>query len=265
MNEVYVDDFMSLAVATTKEQLRHVMAEVMAGIHDVFPPAGKDEEDSIFVKKLKKGKGQFALQKELLGFKFDGEAHTLWLAKEKRVVLLLTLKGWIRGAMDGQGGIPYPIFDSVVRKLRHTFTAISEGKGLLSPCNCVQALQPQVVYLHRNKALLEAIRDARTLLRESIAFPTHCKQLDVGWSDYVGVNDASRHGVGGIVIGKGARWVSTVFRMEWLEDIKADIVTLPNPPRPAHELRFGNGRVAAFVFDRGGGVPRVVAPACRIV
>ncbi|KAL7533277.1 hypothetical protein ACHAWF_011989 [Thalassiosira exigua] len=229
MNEVYVDDFMSLAVATSKAQLRHVAAAVMTGIHDVFPPAEKDKEDPISFKKLEKGESQFALQKELLGFDFDGEAHTLWLAEEKRAALLLTLKGWIRGAANGRGGIPYPVFDSVVQKLRHAFTAIPEGKGLLSPCNRVRALQPPVVYLHRNKALLEAIRDARTLLQESMAFPTHCKQLVQGWPDYVGVKDASGHGVGGVVIGEGAACVPTVFRMEWPDDIKADIVTLDNP------------------------------------
>ncbi|KAL7549582.1 hypothetical protein ACHAWF_012848 [Thalassiosira exigua] len=230
MNEVYIDDFMSLAVATSKEQLWHVVAAVMMGIHDVFPPAEKDEEDSISFKKLKKGESQFALQKELLGLEFDGEVHTLWLAEEKRAALLLTLKGWICGATNGPGGIPYPIFDSVVQKLRHAFTALPEGKGLLSPCNRVRALQPPVVYLHRNKALLEAIRDAHTLLQESMAFPTHCKQLVQGWPDYVGVKDASGHGVGGVVvvIGEGAACVPTVFGMTWPEDIKADIVTLDN-------------------------------------
>ena len=69
------------------------------------------------------------------------------------------------------------------------------------------------MYLHRNKALLEAIHDARTLLQESMAFPTHCKQPIQGWPDYVGAKDASSHGVRGVVIGERSASALTVFRM----------------------------------------------------
>ncbi len=34
--EVYVDDFMSLVVPTSYEQLQHVATAVMRGIHDVW-------------------------------------------------------------------------------------------------------------------------------------------------------------------------------------------------------------------------------------
>ena len=35
--DVYVDDFISLAIATTQKQLEHVATTIMQGIHDVFP------------------------------------------------------------------------------------------------------------------------------------------------------------------------------------------------------------------------------------
>jgi len=35
--EVYVDDFVSLVIPTSREQLRHVSMGTMTGIHDVFP------------------------------------------------------------------------------------------------------------------------------------------------------------------------------------------------------------------------------------
>ena len=41
--DVYVDDYLAMAVATSQEQLRHVANAVMKGVHDVFPP---DEDDS---------------------------------------------------------------------------------------------------------------------------------------------------------------------------------------------------------------------------
>ena len=98
--EVYVDDYMAIAIPACKEHLRHLSTGVMTGVHDVFPPSDDPAEDSISVKKLRKGEGVWALQKELLGFEFDGSPgkHTLWLAEEKRHAILATMKGWLRGS-----------------------------------------------------------------------------------------------------------------------------------------------------------------------
>ncbi len=90
-------------------------------------------------------------------------------------------------------GISFKEFESVTAKLRHAFTAIPAGKGLLSPCNWVLRRRPEVVYLHRHKGLLQAIGDAHTLLRESTTHPTRCKELVAGWPDYIGIKDASSH------------------------------------------------------------------------
>jgi hypothetical protein len=92
---VYVDDFMSLVIPTTKEQLDHVASAIMTGIHDVFPGNIVDSDDSISLKKLHKGEGTYSTLKTLLGFDFDGKRKTLWLEEEKRAKLLTTLQGWI--------------------------------------------------------------------------------------------------------------------------------------------------------------------------
>ena len=70
--DVYVDDFIPMAIATSQEQLEHVATAVMQGIHDVFPENTIDAEDPISFKKLMKGEGRWALQKDILGFTFDG-------------------------------------------------------------------------------------------------------------------------------------------------------------------------------------------------
>ena len=44
----------------------------MNGIHDVFPVDADDEEDYISLKKLKTQEAQENLEKEVLGFQFDG-------------------------------------------------------------------------------------------------------------------------------------------------------------------------------------------------
>ena len=53
--EVYVDDFMSIIIPTSQEQLENVEGAIMTGIHDVFPADIVDSNDPISKKKLYHG------------------------------------------------------------------------------------------------------------------------------------------------------------------------------------------------------------------
>jgi hypothetical protein len=225
--EVYVDDVMSIVIPTSKAQLVHVANAVMRGIHDVFPACIIDSNDPISEKKLKKGEAQYSTLKTLLGFDFDGKRKTMWLEEEKRAKLLTTLKGWIRSG-EHERGIPFTEFESVTTKLRHAFIAVQGGKGFLSPCNRILRKRPTVVYMHRNAPLFSAIRDMRTILRESTTRPTRCKELVAGWPDYVGVCDASSYGAGGVIIGELSECRPTVFRLQWPPDITASVISDKN-------------------------------------
>jgi hypothetical protein len=46
----------------------------------------------------------------------------------------------------------------------------------------------------------------------------------MGAPDFVGVKDASIHGVGGIVIGENMACIPTVFRMEWPDWVKEEVL-----------------------------------------
>ena len=227
--EVFVDDFMSLVLATSRRQLQHVANGTMMGIHDVFPPSSHPHEDPISMKKLLKLDGQFSTQKTLLGFNFDGVQKTLWLQDEKRAMLLLILKRWLRASKSARRGVVFGEFESVIAKLRHAFTAIPAGVGLLSPCNKILALRPPIVYLHTNEVLTSAIEDLRTILRESTLQPTRCRELTGGWPHYIGYTDASSHGFGGIIVGETLGLAPTVFRGQWPEDITRNLLTYENP------------------------------------
>ena len=95
MVEVYVDDFMSLVIPVSQDQLRHVRTAIMTGIHDVFPPEEEDANDPILEKKLGNNEGRYSTLKTLLGFTFDGEHKTMWLEEAKREKLLTILTGWL--------------------------------------------------------------------------------------------------------------------------------------------------------------------------
>jgi len=226
--EVYVDDFIACIIPTTQQQVEHVARGILHGIHDVFPPSEDDSKDPVSAKKIRKGDGTFAPTKCLLGFDFDGVNKTLWLEETNRASLLTILHQWIRGATKTRRGIPFSEFESVIAKLRHAFTALREGRGLLSPCNWIIQKRPKIVYLHRDSDLMEALKDIRTILRASTTQPTECKDIVAGWLDYIRIVDASSHGVGGVILGELSDLPPTVFRLQWPKYISTDLVSFKN-------------------------------------
>jgi hypothetical protein len=211
MIDVYVDDFITLVMATSREQLQHVANAVMRGVHDVFPADEKDEDDPLSLKKLLKKEGEWALLKDMLGFTFDGEQKTMQLEEPKREFLLAIMQSWIRMAEQKRGGVAFAEFKSVMAKVRHAFMSIPAGRGLLTPVNKLLNKRPAVVFLHKNKRLLEAVRDCRTLLRVSASEPTKCRELVCGPPDYIGVKDASAYGVGMVSLWGRTRSVCPLF------------------------------------------------------
>jgi hypothetical protein len=117
----------------------------------------------------------------------------------------------------------------VVAKLRHAFTALPGGRGLLLPCNHLLKRRLLVVYFHQNEPLCLAISNCRTILRELTSRPTCCQEPVARWPDFVGVVDASSHGVGGIIIGKLSECPPTVFCLQWPPDITTNVITKSNP------------------------------------
>ena len=245
--------------------MEHVAQAIIHRIHDVFPPSAEDETDPTSVKKLCKGKGTFAILKCLLGFEFDGINKTIWLEATKRASILTIFHQWIRGSVRAKRGIPFAEFESVVSKLRHAFTALREGRGLLSPCNWIIQCQPQVVYLHRDGALMEALQDIGTILRASTISPTQCKNLVAALPGYIGIVDASNHGIGG-GHNRGTFGTPTngiPFSMA-TRNISRHCV-LHKPKRQDHKLRPGDSWTPPPVAMHGRDCPRFSTQTHRAV
>lgn len=75
--------------------------------------------------------------KSILGFKFDGVEKTFWFEDEKRLALLAILIGWLQTASGSRHGIDCKEFKSSIAKVRHAFTVLLEGWGVLSSCNAI--------------------------------------------------------------------------------------------------------------------------------
>jgi hypothetical protein len=199
---------------------------VMTGIHENFSADVVDGNSPISEKILLKGEG-YSIFKTLLGFDFDGQQKTMWLEEETRAKILTILHSWLHTG-ERKRGVPFIEFKSMVTKLRHAFTALPGGWGLLSWCNHLLKQRPPVVYFHQNEPLNLAISNCRTILWKSTRRPTCCQELVAGWLDFVGVVNASSHGMGGIIIGKLSECPPTVFHLQLLPDITANVITKLN-------------------------------------
>ncbi len=125
--KVFMDDYIGLAIPTTLAQLRHFSDAVMYGIHDIFPPHIEPTMDPISLHKLEKGDGAWAIEKDILGLTFDGNAKTVWLDNSKQDTLLTILNGWIRAGRDKRFGIAFNEFQSIIAEIRHAFITIPAG------------------------------------------------------------------------------------------------------------------------------------------
>jgi hypothetical protein len=88
---------------------------------------------------------------------------------------------------------------------------------------------PQVIYLHQNRALNEAICDIQVMLQNSASAPPQCKDLVASWPDYIGIVDTSSYGVGGIIVGDLSKLPQTTFQLQWPPEINNALVTFENP------------------------------------
>ena len=85
MLEVYIDDYIALAIPRIQDQLHHVANDIMKGIHDVFSPEKDDKEDAIYLKKILKKEAAWEIIKNVLVFEFDGNPgeHTIWITEDR--------------------------------------------------------------------------------------------------------------------------------------------------------------------------------------
>jgi hypothetical protein len=153
----------------------------------------------------------------------------LWLEDSKRKTLLQILHSWLYTARQTSLGIPFQEFESLIAKIRHAFTSIPAGRGLLSPCNRLLKKQPQSIYIACNKMLCQSVEHIHTLPRESTITPTQCRMLVTASPDFIGVCNVSSHGVGGVILGENSACTPIVFRYEWPDKIQLSIQMQNNP------------------------------------
>ena len=108
MLEVYMDDYIALAIPRSQDQLHHVAKSIIKGINDVFNPNKDDKEDAISLKQILKKESAWEIIRNVLGFEFDGKPgeYTIWLTEYRRTNILTKLKKLIREGEHRKKGYP---------------------------------------------------------------------------------------------------------------------------------------------------------------
>jgi hypothetical protein len=225
--EVYVDDFIQAAQTTDPDRLLHMSRAILHGIHSVFPPpavTGHDGEDPVSQKKLEQGDGRWATRKEILGWIFDGQNRTIELPTDKVDKITAELHSTTRKA-----AVPRKDFEKLRGKLRHACIGLPAGKGLMGPIDAALTGDRHFIKIRDNPLLLNTLRDFATLIGLLAARPTHCRELIVSDPGYLGYVDASKLGAGGVWLPGILFLLPIVWRVEWPQDIRDNVVSFANP------------------------------------
>ena len=223
--EVYVDDFCVLAQTNNPTILRGLSRTILHAIHDVFPPpeeTGHSGGDPISLKKLLAGEGVWAVQKEILGWMFDGISFCISLPAKKITDMIATLHQLRR-----QPHILYKDLEKLRGRMIHATIGIPDGRPLLAPLN--RALVHKRKRIRNNPALISSMRDFASLLREMAKHPTHVKQLVTGPPAFICYCDASKIGVGGVLLPGKAHMPPTVWHVPFPPDIQNQFWSADNP------------------------------------
>src|SRR5687767_12968986 len=126
-----MDDFIGLVSPNNLDDLQHASRTILHSIHSIFPPAaviGHTGGDPISYKKLIAGNGIWAVQKEILGWIFDGIARTLELPLGNITSISTKIADILKHEHASIGTMRL-----ILGKLQHTALAIPVGQSILSP------------------------------------------------------------------------------------------------------------------------------------
>ena len=170
---------------------------------------------------MKNGDGTWAYKKEILGWIFDGKEFTIFLPEDKSKKVQMLLRHLAKKA-----NATLHEFQQTCGKLNHASIGMPSGRGLMSPIN--HAMQGSNDTITITPPLQQALTDWITLLQRISSRPTSVLELTGGEPWFVAYVDASKYGVGGVWINGNKYIKPTVWRLEWPQDVRDQLVTSNN-------------------------------------
>jgi hypothetical protein len=87
----------------------------------------------------------------------------------------------------------------------------------------------RLIHIKKNQSLRDALRDFSMLIKVLGQCPTHCRELIVRDPGYIGYCDASKLGAGGVWLLGMCHLSPVVWRLEWPDDIRQQVISVNNP------------------------------------
>jgi hypothetical protein len=248
--EVFVDDFVGVTNNGSTENLRHISRAMLHGIHSIFPPPEITKhtgEDPVSEKKIAKGEGVWAMEKEILGWIFNGQDYTIRLPSQKIKDIIKMIRGMMKMSRPSLNK-----YQKLAGKLQHASLGLPGGKGLFSPIQIAMQGNPDFVTL--TAELKQCLKDWQVIIRHMETQPTSVLQLVTDYPAYIGYSDSCGIGTGGTWSSGLISLEPFLWKYEWPEDVKNQLCTATNP----------NGTLTMNDLELAGMVLNIFALECNV-
>ena len=205
------------------DQQRRVTEMVLQGIKDIFPSLPSKLKYSVSLKKDQKGDGNWEDEKEILGWILNSEKVTFQLPPccLKELKSLLTIS-------PSQRRLPVSNPRSLIGKLRSMHLAVPGSIGHFFFIEEALTKVGMASKAYLSKALHRKIAHWQRLSTNFLARPCFLAEVVPRLPTALGFCDALGVGAGGVWINPDGTGKNFVWRLQWLEDIVADLVTWEN-------------------------------------
>jgi len=222
--EVYVDDFIQAAQTTNPTRLLDLSSALLHAIHSVFPPPKWTKHtgaDPIHPKKTRL-EGTWEFSKEILGWVVDGIHRHVSLPSKKVAQLHNLLQALVpaRGAKTKE-------METLRGKLQHATMGYPAAKPLMGPFH--KTIRHRQRWTTITPEMRSAAKEFRYVLKHAANHPTLARHIVPTMPAYCGPHDASGLGAGGVWFSGTKLIQPTVWRIEWPDNIRANLVSFKNP------------------------------------
>jgi hypothetical protein len=230
-NTNFIDNYVKAVAGPPSRSTRHhkelwVTRAILHAIHSLFPgptvTGHINGRDIISLKKLLALDGLFDILKIFLGFLLDGRPgchRTVGHPADKAATYINA----IQEALDSpRHYISFQAFQKIHGKLVHASSALPCMGGFMSVFNKILGAPGNTVGLGRKSPLCPTLQDFIVLLHLANVAPSHITKIVGADMPHVyGYTDASRVGMGGVIL-PSTRWIPpTVWRAKFPSEIVA--------------------------------------------
>ena len=167
--KVFVDDF--IAMSQDVPRLGHLTRSILHGVESVFPAPDvtghANGREPLSEKKIRRGKADWTIKKEVLGWLVDGDQRTVQLPPDKASAYIAKLKKLLR-----KKRIPIARFRKIVGKLRFAALCLPAGRSFMTPLNIALQGEPKHIGNGTKSEVSESIGDWIQLIKELASQPT---------------------------------------------------------------------------------------------